>query len=265
MDSDHWDPDLYERFAAERTRPFDELLGLLEPSPGGHVVDLGCGTGALTRRLHEHLGAGTTVGVDNSPAMLARAAEQPGFGLTFSAGDLAEPSLGTRGGPFDVVHSNAALHWVEDHPGLLPRLAALLAPGGQLAFQVPANHEHPSQTVAAEVAAEEPFAAALDGYQRRSPVLEPEAYALALHDLGLTDLTVSARVYLHLLPSPTAVVDWVRGTTLTDYQRRLPEDVFGAFLARYAAALTNRLPRDGAGRVAFTFRRILVHGRLPAA
>ena len=67
-----WDPDQYERFKAERTRPFWDLLALVQPVPGGRVVDLGCGTGELTKELHRVLDASEPVGVDNSSAMLER-------------------------------------------------------------------------------------------------------------------------------------------------------------------------------------------------
>jgi trans-aconitate 2-methyltransferase len=88
--ADTWDPDLYRRFADERRLPFHDLLGMLTPVPGATVVDLGCGAGELTIELHHHLQAGTTVGVDASPAMLAKAAaEHVVDGVTFREGDLA--------------------------------------------------------------------------------------------------------------------------------------------------------------------------------
>src|SRR5262249_15299313 len=56
-DAERWDPDQYERFRAERAKPFWDLAGLVEPCPGGRVVDLGCGTGELTSELHRLLRA----------------------------------------------------------------------------------------------------------------------------------------------------------------------------------------------------------------
>ena len=49
MSGDTWDPEKYARFAAERSRPFFDLLDLVTPIPGGRAVDLGCGPGELTR------------------------------------------------------------------------------------------------------------------------------------------------------------------------------------------------------------------------
>ena len=54
---DGWSPDQYERFRSERQQPFDDLLSLCHPVPGGRIVDLGCGTGDLTKILHEKMEA----------------------------------------------------------------------------------------------------------------------------------------------------------------------------------------------------------------
>jgi trans-aconitate 2-methyltransferase len=191
--------------------------------------------------------------------MLARSAEYGGDGLAFAHGDIA---TWAPAAPVDVLFSNAALHWVDGHEALVARLTGFLSPGGQLAAQVPANHDHPSHLVAEQVAAEAPFAAALDGYVRRSPVLAPEQYARLLHDLGYTDQRVRLHVYLHVLPDSAAVVEWVAGTLLTDYARRLPEPVYEAFVARYRERLVAEL--GGRRPFPFSFKRILMWGRLAA-
>jgi trans-aconitate 2-methyltransferase len=258
-DTDTWDPAQYERFERERSAPFFDLLDLVVPCPGGRVVDLGCGTGALTRALHERTRAGSTVGIDSSEAMLKRSAEHAGGGLTFEPGDIAEwaPS-----GRVDLIFSNAALHWIDDHEELFTRLTGALSPGGQLAVQVPANHDHPSHLVAERVARQEPFRAALEGYVRRTPVLAPERYAQLLHRLGYWSQHVRLQVYLHVLPEAGAVVDWVKGTLLTDYRRRLPDRLYEDFVARYRELLAAELPDERP--FPFSFKRVLLWGRLAA-
>src|SRR5258706_8613134 len=134
MPTDTWNPVQYERFAKERRLPFDDLLALVAPTPGGLAVDLGCGTGELTVELHRHLGAETTVGIDSSAAMLADAPVADG--VRFEIADLATY---TAPEPFDVIFANAALQWVPYHESLLTRLASMLGRGGQLAIQVPNN------------------------------------------------------------------------------------------------------------------------------
>ncbi len=254
-----WDPEQYDRFAAERRQPFLDLLALVEPRPGMTVVDLGCGTGELTRLLHDRLGAAATLGVDRSPEMLARGAElslsRPG--LRFVVGDLADTA-----GRFDLVFSNAALHWLSDHERLLPRLVRLIAPGGQLAIQVPANHHHPSHRIADQIAGEDPFREPLGGFRRGWSVLTPSRYAELLYQLGFARRTVRLEVYGHLLDGVDQVVEWVKGTLLTAYQERLSAELYSEFLARYRRRLHREL---GDLRPYFyTYDRILLWAAEPA-
>lgn len=252
---DVWNPDRYGKFRDERAAPFHDLLALVEPAGAPRVVDLGCGTGELTRLAHERLGARETVGVDSSAAMLGKAAAHAGAGLSFRQGDLAS----FADGPFDVVLSNAAIHWVPDHEALLPRLGALVAPGGQLAIQAPANDHHASHAVAREVAREPAFAGPLGGFQRESPLLSPEAYAGLLFHLGFVRQRVRFEVYAHPLASRDDVVEWVRGTTLTAYEQRLDPATFAAFLARYRERLAAALPDERP--FLYTYRRLFLWAR----
>ncbi len=253
--ADVWNPERYGKFRAERAAPFLDLLALVEPVPAPRTVDLGCGTGELTRLAHERLGARETLGVDSSPAMLERAAAHAGGGLAFAQGDLAT----FEGAGFDVVLSNAAIHWVPDHERLLARLAALLAPGGQLAVQAPANDHPPSHAVAREVAREPEFAGPLGGFVRESPVLEPERYARLLFGLGFARQRVRLETYAHPLGSRDDVVEWVRGTTLTDYERRLDPPTWARFLDRYRVRLRAALPDERP--FLYTYRRLFLWAR----
>lgn len=252
---DVWNPQQYEKFRAERSLPFLDLLALLEPAERPRVLDLGCGTGELTRLAHERLGARETLGVDSSPAMLEKAAAQAGGGLSFRQGDLGAFAEGG----FDVVLSNAAIHWVPDHEALLPRLAALVAPGGQLAIQAPANDHHPSHAVAREVAREPAFAGPLGGFVRESPLLASEDYARLLFRAGFARQRVRLETYAHPLAAREDVVEWVRGTTLTDYEKRLDPANFARFLARYRERLAASLPDERP--FLYTFRRVFLWGR----
>ncbi len=285
---DTWNPDQYARFRDERSRQFYELMALVRGRAGMRAIVLGCGTGELTRELHRHLsappdrpddparGAAETVGLDGSHAMLAKAQAVEGDGLRFVEGDIWEFARGTDGSlaelamtgrptsaKWDLIFSNAALQWVEDHPGLITHLAARLAAGGQLAVQVPANEDHASHVTAREVAQEEPFRTALGGHVRRFPLLAPEGYAELLDSLGFADQHVRLQVFGHHLGGREDVIEWVKGTLLTDYQKRLPAELYERFLARYRELLLPRLKDERP--FFYPFKRILFWGAKPAA
>jgi trans-aconitate 2-methyltransferase len=248
-----WNPDQYARFREERAQPFHDLLALVRRRAGMRVVDLGCGPGELTRHLHDELQAAATIGVDSSREMLARSGSHAGGGVSFVCEDIASFTSPSK---FDLVFSNAALQWLPDHRALFARLRDLLDAEGQLAVQMPANFDHPSHRLAADIAVEDPFRAALGGYTRSFPVLPPEDYAILLHDLGFRQPHVRLQVYLHLLESRDQVVEWVKGTLLTDYQSRLSPDLYAAFLERYRERL---MPALSAARpYPYPFKRILL-------
>lgn len=240
-----WDVDQYERFKNERAQPFRDLAALIEPRPDMRIVDLGCGTGELTRELHEQLGASETIGIDSSESMLQKAT--PSATLHFQRGDI-ESFTSDR--PFDLVFSNAALHWIPDHERLFTRLMSLLAPNGQLALQMPANHDHPSHRIAAKVASS-------FGIEPRTVnILAPESYAALLHSLGFARQDVRIQVYGHALPSTRDVVEWTKGSTLTPYREALSSERYEEFLAEYTDRLVATL--GDSHPYFYTFKRVLV-------
>ena len=210
------------------------------------VVDLGCGTGELTRELHEHLAADETVGIDNSETMLLKSNAFESKMLRFEKGDV-EAFITDR--PYDLIFSNAALHWIPDHEKLVTRLASFLTAHGQLAIQMPANDDHPSHAVAAEVAKE------MGVQPRGEHILPPERYASLLHRLGFKHQQVRLQVYGHELPSSRDVVEWNRGALLTDYEKKLGTR-FDEFLAAYTDRVTSAL--GSATPFFYTYRRILI-------
>ena len=191
--TDTWDPSQYNKYQREREQPFYDVLALVKPAPGMVAVDLGCGTGSLTRKLHEALGARRTLGIDRSARMLEDAGRSPlPPGLRFEVGDMNDFAAKAE---YDLIFSNAAFHWVLDHEALIGRLAAALKPGGQLAFQIPASHDTVSHLAAEELTSVEPFATGFAGWHRPQPVLMPDEYAELLYRAGFPEPRVSLTVY----------------------------------------------------------------------
>ncbi len=253
---DAWNPQQYDRFRDERTRPFFDLLAMVRPVSAARVVDLGCGTGELTRELHRTLGAIETIGIDSSAAMLAKTGANTEAGLRFERGDIA---TWTSEKPFNVIFSNAAIQWVPDHPALFRRLRDMLSTGGQLAIQMPANDDHVSHESARVAARRSPFKGALNGWTRPTAVLQPEVYAQLLFDLAFLEQQVQLNVYPHVLAEREAMIEWVRGTMLTDYQRRLPAELWEAFLGAYRDELFSRV--EDRRPLFYPFKRILMWAR----
>lgn len=247
-----WNPDKYHQFQNQRSAPFDDLLELVQVRPNLRVVDLGCGTGRLTRRLADHLPDSEVLGLDSSQEMLERSREYIRPGLRFEPGNQAELD-----GQWDLIISNAALHWTEDHEELIPHLFHCLKPGGQIAVQAPSNHNSTAHRTIIEVARLEPFVSALHGWFRESPVLPIEAYAELLFRQAAEEILVFEKVYPHILENADAVVDWISGTALLPYLERL-ENLQDEFIQMLRQKLRAAMPGEP---VFYPFRRTFFSAR----
>ena len=247
-----WDPNQYHKFQAQRSAPFYDLLALVDVRPNLKVVDLGCGTGELTRQLADSLPDSDVTGIDSSPHMLDKAASFSSPNLRFVQGDQSQLT-----GQWDLIFSNAALHWSENHTELIPHLFRSLNPGGQIAVQVPSNHNHISHQIIRETAGEEPFRSILGGFQRYAPVLAIDQYAQLLFDCGGENIVIFEKVYAHILETSDAVVEWISGTACVPYFEKLG-DHKESFVATIRKKMREVLPQSP---VFYPFRRTLFSAR----
>jgi trans-aconitate 2-methyltransferase len=253
-----WDPQQYQRFSTERSRPFFDLLARLPDGEIRYAADLGCGPGNLTVTLSSRWPNATVWGVDSSPDMLASAAQLPAHPrLHFIHADLASwrPEQ-----PLDRIVSNAAIQWVPDHEAVLRHLFVLLAPGGALAVQMPNNFDEPAHRLLAEMVRREPWASAIGQWQERYFVQTASWYTDALHRLGYVDIDVWETIYQHLLQGADAVLEWMKGTALRPVFSRLASDRHAEFLTEYQARLREAYPEHAYGTL-LSFRRLFFVAR----
>jgi trans-aconitate 2-methyltransferase len=248
-----WNPDQYLMFAAPRLRPAVDLLAAVPAAEPRIVYDLGCGAGNVTRLLAQRWPQAELTGVDDSAAMLAKAAEVlPG------ARWLQQGLAGWQApAPADVIYSNAALHWLDDHARLFPRLLGQLAPGGVLAVQMPRNFGAPSHTLIADTVRAGPWHAHLEPLLAPSPVADP-AFYYDLLSPRVARLDIWETEYLQVLDGPDPVKEWTKGTWLKQFLDALDEPQRAAFEADYARRLREPYPMRADGKTLFPFRRLFI-------
>ena len=246
-----WNPDLYRRFEAERTRPAAELLARIPPKAFARVVDLGCGPGNSTALLHQAYPNAALTGVDTSAAMLEQAAVRVPS-AQFIQADFTDWQSDA---PPDLLFANAALQWAGNHADLLPRLVEQLAEGGVLAVQMPDNLEQPSHLLMAETARLPQWQPQMQAMKNRRPLAETEEY----YDI-LTAASCSVDIwrttYYHIMPDAEAIVHWFRATGLRPFLNRLTEAEQAAFCADYLEKLRAAYPQQADGNVLLAFPRL---------
>ena len=251
-----WNSAQYLKFANERTQPSIDLAARVALDTPQRIVDLGCGPGNSTAIVARRWPGAAVTGLDNSAAMLATARrDHPQW--SWRESDIAAWAETTTE-QFDVIFSNAALHWVPDHACLIPRLLDAVAPGGALAFQMPHSLADPHQRCMRELPASAKWRARFPATPAAWQV-EPAGFyydALAPRavrvDLWFTE-------YLMVFDGPDQIVEWHRGAALHPFLQLLPEEAMRAeFLRDYLAAIIPHYPRQTDSKVILPFRRLFV-------
>jgi trans-aconitate 2-methyltransferase len=246
-----WDPHLYLKFGAERNRATADLIAQIELEAPKGIVDLGCGPGNSTALLHARWPEADIVGVDNSTEMLAEARQQyPEW--KWEQADLEQWSPSAE---YDLLFTNATLHWLRGHAALLPRLFGHVAPGGMFAAQIPHHGLSPAHQAIREISQQPQWAGKLAGARERLTVHTPEFYYDVLAPLARR-VDVWVTTYHHEMANVEAVLDWLRGTGLRPYLDALSPPEQQQFkrgcLARFAELFTVRAD----GKVLLPYPRI---------
>lgn len=257
-----WDANLYLKFSDHRMRPALDLMGRLDPAnaqrPGHAVYDLGCGAGNITRILAERFPEAPIIGIDSSDEMLAKARSQTVEPrVSFTKGDLAHFKPGL---PPGILYSNAAYQWVENHIDYFPGLLELLPSGGQLAIQMPRNHEAPSHALMKKAAEMGPWRDKLAKVGGIRTVWEPARYYDVLKPL-CSDLEVWESIYQQALTGKDPVAQYTAGTGLRPYMEALGKEEGAAFYDTYARLLAEAYPTRADGITLFPFRRLFIVAR----
>jgi trans-aconitate 2-methyltransferase len=249
-----WNPETYARFRGLRLRPALDLLAQLGPVPAdGPLIDLGCGAGAVGPALALRFPGRALWGVDSSAAMLAEARA----GALYARLEQADIALWSPEAPPALIFSNAALHWLGDHDRLLPRLAALLAPGGVLAVQMPRQYGLPSHRFLRDIAASM-FPDRFDFASWEAPVRSASGYWELLAPLGQVSAWESE--YVQPLPASAAgghpVRHFTESTAMRPFLEPLSPAEAAGFVAAYDSALAAAYPLRPDGSALLPFRRV---------
>lgn len=251
-----WNPDNYNQFKDIRFKPFYDLAELIVGDTVLHAVDLGCGTGEQTAILSKKFAEANFLGIDSSAEMLSEShrleTESLKFGQSSVEKFLAEPRT------WDLIFSNAALQWLEDHQVLFPQLISKLNAGGQLAVQMPYQPENILNKILFELGNEEPFRTYLNDWNRSSAVLDIDAYAQLLFENGLDQFDLSLRVYPLIATDADTLYSFIAGSALIPYIERLADDKKVLFIDEFKTRINKHFSKFPA---IYSFKRILLYGR----
>jgi trans-aconitate 2-methyltransferase len=222
-----WDARTYHRVSAPHQDWAELLFDRLALRGDETVLDAGCGSGRVTRKLLDRLPEGRVVAVDGAPSMVAEARAALGDErATVIQSDLVDLVLDE---PVDAIFSSAVFHWIADHDALFARLYAALAPGGRIVAQCGGEGNiRAFRRQADEVAAREPYASYLAGWTGPWNYASAEATAVRLERAGFTDIETWLQPWDVTPPEPAT---YLRTVCLHPHTERLPEHLRDAYIA----------------------------------
>jgi len=218
-----------------------------------HILDLGCGDGALTAQLAECVPQGRVVGIDSSWSMISTARERRGHNLLFELLDINQLDFHKQ---FDVVFSNATLHWIKDHRNLLARVFRSLKDNGVVRFNFAADGNCSNfNRVVQEVMSQPQYADCFRGFDWPWYMPKVEDYRLLASQLPFRELNVWGENADRYFPDAEAMIRWIDQPSLVPFLVH----VGGAEKERFRREVIERMIRaiqQADGRCFETFRRI---------
>lgn len=245
-----WNPEQYNKYFKERHCPALELINRIPDNKFDSIIDLGCGDGVITQILRDKYQPSHILGLDSSESMLDKARHND-QSIDWQIGNISEFT-----GQYDLIFSNAALQWVDNHQQLFNKL--VLQARNMLAIQVPNNFDYPSHVLLRETICENAkFKDKLFATIRKAPVLTPDTYFKLLYK-QVSGIDIWQTEYLQQLTGDNAVLEWTRGTALVPIIQRLSQDEYIEFEYSYGEKLAKVYKPLENGVTLFPFKRIFI-------
>jgi len=235
-----------------------KLIAELPLTDRERILDLGCGDGALTVQLASRVPEGFVVGIDSAPSMIAAASRQLQPNLKFELLDMSRLHYDQE---FDVVFSNAALHWVKDHRNLLRRVLRALKPGGFARFNFPAdgNCATFNRTIQ-QVMAQPRYAPGFRGFNWPWYMPTLEDYQRLASRLPCRDLRVYGENADRFFPDAETMIRWIDQPCLVPFLPCVAPSDRKAFRAEVIERMV-QATRQPDGQCFELFRRVQVFFR----
>lgn len=245
-----WDPEDYAASSASQARWGQELISRIAWCGDERVLDVGCGDGRLTMALARKVPSGEVLGIDSSADMIAHAravhSETDSPNLRFLPMDARRIKLPSR---YDLVFSNAALHWIPDHPAFLRGAADVLRPGGRLMVSCGGRGNAADVFAALRTQMRAPDWRACFRNLEKPYFLYSEAdYDQWLPEAGFKPVVVRLVSKDAVHEDTAAFKAWLR-TTWMPYTQRVPEERRGEFIEAVVQCYLKVRPVDVRGAV----------------
>jgi len=252
-----WDPDQYLQFKHERTQPSIDLVARIPMDDPKTIIDVGCGPGNSTQILLKRWPHADIVGIDSSEKMIQKARQD----YPRQKWVLADAATLTTDQKYDIVFSNAAIHWIPRHDLLLERLFQIVNENGILAVQVPENQDSPLHKSIVRVSRSGKWREYTAGREDSITYHSADYYygQLALYT---KEIAIWETTYYHIMRSHEELIDWYKGTAMKPFLDSLPDDESREeFKREVLIDCQTAYPLQPDRRILYSFKRLFFTAR----
>jgi trans-aconitate 2-methyltransferase len=240
-----WDAKDYAKNSQNQYQWAKELISKLKLKGNETLLDIGCGDGKITAELAENLPNGIVVGIDSSAQMVKLAQNtfpnQNYQNLSFRVMDARKLVFQNE---FDIIFSNAALHWIVDHQTVLQGVQRSLKTGGRLLFQMAGKgNAQAVLEILDDLLFEEPWKKFFEDFTFPYGFFSAEEYAIFLDRAGLKQLRVQLFSKNMKHAGEEGLAGWIR-TTWLPYTERVPIELRDKFVKEIVKRYLKNHPKD---------------------
>lgn len=254
-----WNAEDYAKHSSAQQSWARELITKLNLRGRESVLDLGCGDGKVSAEIADHLPNGTVMGVDNSDEMIALARthfpEEKYSNLSFQLADARHLPFEKA---FDVVFSNAALHWIKDHHPAISSIDKSLKSGGRILLQMGGKGNAEEIFATLEILfLEDQWQPYFYDFEFPYGFYDPEEYNSFLKKSTLEPLRVELIPKVMSYDDKEGLAGWIR-TTWLPYTQRVPDDKRDVFIDQIVDQYFESNPPDQDGKIHVNMVRLEV-------
>jgi len=254
-----FDGEKYKLASSQQKAWGRKLIAELEFKGGERILDLGCGDGALTAELAKFVPDGFVLGIDASESMIATARkDNAGANLRFELLDIDAIDFESE---FDLVFSNAMLHWVKDHRRLLRNVFKALKNRGTSRFQFAGDGNCSNLIrILRKVTSAKEYAAYFCEFDWPWYMPAVDEYRALLDEVTFAEKRVWSEKADKHFESTEAMIKWIDQPSLVPFLGHVAEND----RQRFRDAVVERMIKEtlqGDGTYFETFRRINVLAR----
>lgn len=255
MGTFEFDGEKYKKASRHQKEWGNKLISSLQLKGDETILDLGCGDGILTERLSLLVPNGYVLGIDASAGMIRTAKQNVHANLRFEETDINKMNFENE---FNIVFSNAALHWIKDHKRLLENTYTALKSGGVTAWNFAADGTCKTfYSVMREKIKSDSYKAYFTDFEWPWFMPSKTEYENLTKDIGFSKIVITEENADRYFADAEEMIKWIDQPSIVPFIKCVPDDAKISFRNEVIDEILKRTLQSD-GTCFETFRRLNV-------